>query len=223
MAFRENPPQDEIARRVAAGVSPNYRGDYTLARNRPANIPTEKNCSVWITGLPPTVTTHQLLGAIRDVGRVWAAVLSPPTMTNVTAAAKVTFFTAEAAQTLLARCNGPGPGGLPVGDRIARVQPDRNAVAAATEPIDHTRVISIAGPTDVVNESYLGAYFSSTFVYEVDEVIWLVAGRAINIIEWRFGSYRCQAQWAYERLRQDQVFLERGVRVNFERDPCDCW
>jgi hypothetical protein len=99
------------------------------------------------------------------------------------------------------------------------VQPDRNAVAEAREPADHTRVISIAGPTDIVTEEVLSAYFSAAFVYQTDEVVWLVRGRAINIIKWRFGSYRCQAQWAWRNIRNDPVFVTRGVRVQFERDP----
>ncbi|KAH6628772.1 hypothetical protein F5144DRAFT_494848 [Chaetomium tenue] len=45
-AERENPGRETIARRMAAGVSANYRGNYRLARNRPANIPQEENCSI---------------------------------------------------------------------------------------------------------------------------------------------------------------------------------
>jgi hypothetical protein len=77
-AHRENPTTQDIARRVAAGVSANYKGDYTLARNRPADIPEHENCSVFITGLPGNLTTNQLLSAIRDTGRIWASVINPP-------------------------------------------------------------------------------------------------------------------------------------------------
>jgi hypothetical protein len=220
-AHRDYPTPEEIARRVAAGVSPNYRGDYTLLRNRPANIPPELNCSVWITNLPSAVDHHQLLGAIRDTGRVWACVITPPSGRYVSAAAKVTFFTAAAAQRLLARCNGPDQEGLIVGNRKASVRHDRNPVEEARDPEDHTRVLSIRGPKDIVNEAYLTNYFSRSFVYEVDEVIWLVEGEAINVLEWRFGSYRCQAQWAWRNMKDDEYLQERGVVISFERDPCD--
>ncbi|KAK3311599.1 uncharacterized protein B0T15DRAFT_389622 [Chaetomium strumarium] len=220
-ARRDYPTPDEIARRVAAGVSPNYRGDYTLQRNRPANIPPEHNCSVWITNLPPGVNHNQLLGAIRETGRVWACVITPPSGRYTSAAAKVTFFTPAAAQTMLARCNEPGQPGLVVGNHRAAVRPDRNPVAEARDPEDHTRVLSIRGPKDLVNEAYLANYFSRAFVYEIDEIIWLVEGEAINVLEWRFGSYRCQAQWAWRNIQEDAYLQQRGVVITFQRDPCD--
>jgi hypothetical protein len=220
-AERENPSPEVIARRMAAGVSANYRGNYRLARNRPANIPQEENCSVYITGLAPDITTNQLLGEIRNTGRVWASVISPPTRNHGTAAAKITFFTPVAAQIFLARANGPVQPGFFVGGVRMTVRPDRNRVAEAPEPEDHTRCISIAGPVEIVTVPFLMEHFSRDFVFEVDEIIPLVMGQSINILEWRFGSYRCQAQWAWRNLREDPFFQSRGVRVQFESDPCD--
>lgn len=219
--MRERPTYEVIRSRIAAGVSPNYRGDHTLARNRPANIPAEQNCSVWITNLPPDLTTHDLLSSITDTGRIWASVITPPTRQHGTAAAKITFFTAVAAQIFLARANGPGQPGFIVKGYRARVQPDRNAVAEAPAPASHTRVISIAGPKEVVTVENLTRFFSEQFVYELDEIVPLVTGKVINILEFYFGSYRCQAQWAWRNIREDPLFQEQGVRVKFERDPCD--
>ncbi len=42
------------------GFSPNYRGNINLPRNRSANIPAEKNCSLFLLGPNPAITTHQL-------------------------------------------------------------------------------------------------------------------------------------------------------------------
>lgn len=220
-ARREHPTAQEIARRVAAGVSPNYQGDYRLARNRPANIPPEQNCSVWVTGLPPNITVHELLRAIRDTGRVWATVIQPPSVPHGTSAAKITFFTAVAAQIFLSRANGPGQPGLLIDGYRACVRPDRNRVAEAQEPTECTRVISVAGPKEIVTEEYLREYFSARFVYETDEVVTLVQGKVINVLEWYFGSYRCQAQWAWRNIREDAFLRNQGVRVKYERDPCD--
>jgi hypothetical protein len=218
---RENPTPQDIARRVAAGVSANYKGDYTLPRNRPADIPEEQNCSVFITGLPGDVTTHQLLSIIRDTGRVWASVINPPISVQGTAAAKITFFTPAAAQTFLARANGQGQPGFVVRGHQTVVRPDRNRVPAADELEGHTRCLMIAGPRDIVTEAGLAAYFSQRFRFETDEVDFLVRGQVINVVEWRFGSYRCQAQWAWRSIREDAFLQAQGVRVNFERDPCD--
>ncbi|KAK4102839.1 hypothetical protein N658DRAFT_326356 [Parathielavia hyrcaniae] len=150
-ARRENPTPMDIAARVAAGVSPNYRGDCRMARNRPANIPADQNCSVWITGLPPNVTTNELLGAIRDTGRIWASVIHPP----------------------------------------------RNPTW-----------MDPRGP-------------AARFVFDIDEVVPLVLGWSINILEFHFGSYRCQAQWAWRNIQEDSDFQSRGVRARLERNPCD--
>jgi hypothetical protein len=220
-ARRENPTPQDIARRVAAGVSANYRGDYTLARNRPADIPEHENCSVFITGLPGDVTTNQLLSAIRDTGRIWASVINPPVVEHGTAAAKITFFTPVAAQTFLHRANAQGQPGFAVRGHMTLVRPDRNRVPEANELDGHTRCLTIAGPRAIVNEEFLGAYFSRRFRYETAYIDVLVAGRVLNVIEWQFGSYRCQAQWAWRSIREDEFLQNLGVRVNFERDPCD--
>jgi hypothetical protein len=96
-------------------------------------------------------------------------------------------------------------------------------VAEATDPDDHTRCTTIAAPIDIVTVPNLLAFFSKDFRFEIDEIIPLVMGNAINVLEWRFGSYRCQAQcmWAWRKLREDPTFQSRNVRVKFEANPCD--
>lgn len=138
-----------------------------------------------------------------------------------TAAAKITFFTAAAAQIFLGRANGPGQPGFVVRGYRTVVRPDRNRVATAAEPEGVSRCITIAGPRDIITEGSLHTFFSQRFQFETDEVDFLVRGQAINVVEWRFGSYRCQAQWACRSIREDAFLQAYGVRVNFERDPCD--
>ena len=220
-ALTEHPTNFDIQRRLEAGVSPNYRGDPDLATNRPANIPDTENCSLWLEGLPPNVTTWELLAAIRDVGRVWQSHIVRPTGGHANAAAKVTFFTASAARTLIEGVGGQGPQRLAVGGTIATVVYNRQRVAEQTLPDNHTRVLLISGPPNIVNTDVLTAFFGSLFVYQLDEIIHVVPGRAISVLEWRFGSYRCQAQAAWEAIRRNPVFAARGVVVNFDRDPCD--
>jgi hypothetical protein len=58
-------------------------------------------------------------------------------------------------------------------------------VAEATDLEDHTRCITMPN---------LLTFFSKDFRFEVDENIPLIIGKVINVLEWRFGSYRCQAQ-----------------------------
>ncbi|KAL2257504.1 hypothetical protein VTK26DRAFT_88 [Humicola hyalothermophila] len=218
-AFRENPTQDEIARRILYGCSPSYRGDPSIPGNRPANIPPEQNCSVWPSGLPADISTSELLGAIRNVGKIWASVISLPTGVYRTSAAKVTFFTAVAAQTFLSRY-GDGDS-LLIRGHAAQVRPDRNRVAQPPAPEGHSRVLWICGPKKIVNVEFLTTFFSSIFDYQIDEVIPVITGNVINMLLWRFGSYRCQAKWGYEALQRAPFFRENNMSVSFGRDPCD--
>ncbi len=220
-ALSENPTDLEIQRRLHAGVSANYRGNHDLASNRSADILDTENCSLWLEGLPPNITTRELLGAIRNVGRVWQSHIVRPTEDHTTAAAKITFFEASAAQTLIGGVGGQEPHRLAVGGHIATVVYNRQRVAQQTLPNNHTRVLLISGPPSIVNMDLLSAFFSSLFVYQLDEVIPVVPGRAISVLEWRFGSYRCQAQAAWEAFRRNPVFAAHGVTVRFDRDPCD--
>ena len=221
-ATQENPTDQVIQSRVRAGVSPNYRGNHNLVSNLSAAITEDENCSLWIEGLEANVTVNRLLGAIRDVGRVWQCHIVAPSGGHSTAAAKLTFFTAESAITLLGKCLQQGSSRrLEVDGHLARVIYNRQRVAAPRAPEDHTRVLVISGPPGIVNTQALTRYFNSLFVFQTDEIITLVAGQAINVLEWRFGSYRCQAQSAWEAIRGNPTFRRHGVTVSFDRDPCD--
>jgi hypothetical protein len=196
---RENPTARDIARRIQHGVSPNYQGDYRRKSNQPANIPDSENCSLWITELPADLTYHELLGAVKNAGRVWQTVINlPDGSRHQKAAAKLTFFTPEEAQALLARSNRHGTGlpGLLVRNHRGLVRHNRNRVPRAVEPDNHSRVVVIKGPKEIVNVDYLSAFFRAKFRFETDEILPWVTGQVINILEWRFGSYRCQAQSA---------------------------
>ena len=219
-ARRDNPTQEDLIARVQAGVSPNYKGNPNLVRNRPANIPPTENSSVWLNGLPADVSIYEVLAAVRNTGRVYATVIRRPTLRFPTSGAKITFFTAAAAQALVRRYDGQGASRLIIRNHNVLVRFDRNAVAEATEPADHTRVLIIYGRKEVVNVEFLSNYFKNTMVYEIDEVVPLALGECINMLEWRFGSYRCQAEWARGNLLGDAIFDGHEVSVRFGRDPC---
>jgi hypothetical protein len=117
------------------------------------------------------VTTHQLLGAIRDTGRICAGVINPPGGRHCTAAAKITFFTTGADQRFLAQANDPQRPGFGVDGSLPVVRADKNRVAESNEPADRTRCVMISGPRDIVTVERLSAYFSANFVYKLDEII----------------------------------------------------
>lgn len=209
---------DEIRQLLVAGCSPNYRGNPYLPANLSANIPDEDNCSFWIQGLPPTATCTTLLGAIRDMGRVFCTHITPPdaALGHRTAAAKLVFFDRAAAQRFFAAHAGAP---LVVEGFRARVERNRTRVAASTQPAFCTRVVVVSGPADEVCVDALLRFFSSKFVYQMDAIVVRdpdAAGRPARTVEFRFGSFRNQAQTAYFLLKG-----RPGWRVAYGRDPCD--
>ncbi|KAL2019315.1 hypothetical protein VTK56DRAFT_9782 [Thermocarpiscus australiensis] len=84
------------------GFSPNYKGDPDLQRNQSAAIPADANCSLFLVGLAPDLTTRELLSGIRDIGRVYATHINPPDPKrgHFLSAAKVVFFERAAAGKL---------------------------------------------------------------------------------------------------------------------------
>lgn len=89
--------EEEKAARKARGFSENYMGDYTNDKNKSADIPDEKNCSLYITGLPLDVTVKDIFDDIRDIGKVFSLHISPPKEGKSKRAAAIVFFTRAAA------------------------------------------------------------------------------------------------------------------------------
>lgn len=214
-------PWATFQRQIVLGVSPNYRGDINLTRNLSADISDERNCSFWITGLPAETTVHTLLRAIRNIGRIYCTVISSPNPHRglLTAAAKVVFFDEEAAQTFWDRYGRGGQHQLPfvVDDLEAIVQ--RNRVKVAAQRIPHcTRVLCLSGTETLVNVNALSQEFQANFVSEMDQVLIHPAEDPdrIRIVEFHFGSFRCQSQSAFRLLQGRE-----GVDVWYGRDPCE--
>lgn len=194
--IRETPTAEELVRRIQHLISPNYMGEYTEIDNQPGQIPEDGNCALWITGLPKDITYRELLNNITNVDRVWQTVINPPHPDYRTVAATLAFCSPEGARDFLNRCTQKN-GGFAVRNYRATVRyNNRRQETRPDIPPDHTRVIVIEGPRKMVNTEFLWAYFSSHFVFETDEVITWVAGEYVNVLEWRFASYRLQAQVA---------------------------
>jgi len=212
-------PTRETVQRIAAGFSPNYQGNIHIERNRSADIPATENCSLFLIGLPADVTTHQLLANIRRAGRVYATHINPPEpeKNHHSSAAKVIFFEVEASRRFYDHCNIHG---LVVGGQRARVVHNRIRTAAATDPKHSSRVLIIYGPADMVNAETLTAFFRSKVDFQIDEII-SHSGPAnepgYGMIEYRFGSYRCQAQAAKMALSRE---FPDVIKVYYGADPC---
>ncbi|KAI1486493.1 hypothetical protein F5X96DRAFT_688730 [Biscogniauxia mediterranea] len=137
---------------------------------------------------------------------------------HITSACKLVFFDVCGARSLLRQAR---EGHFAVGGYVPRVRHNRIR-SAARPPGPQSRVLHIEGPDRVVNEPFLSAFFAARFSYEIEDVIVVARsggvggiggegegqgqgqgqgeregqGEGRTRLEWRFGSYRCQAESA---------------------------
>lgn len=202
--------------------STNYRGEHSVRNASVDDLPFEQNCALWLTNLPPDVTYQQLLAQIRNVGRIWCTVINAPDYDrHNTAAAKVVFFTPGPAQRLLQKSLTQG---LEVNGYAVKVTHNRVKYGAQTLTGNASRVLIVTGKTTFVNPESLTEFFKARFVFEVDEIIELInqgnrhkGGR--SVVEYKFGSFRCQAQMGKMALEKDRP--EGFEKVDFGPDPCE--
>ncbi|KAG7287683.1 hypothetical protein NEMBOFW57_007196 [Staphylotrichum longicolle] len=247
--------QHEAHALLLKGFSPNYRGDPDVARNQSAAIPVEANCSLFLVGLAPDLTTRELLSGIRGVGRVYATHINPPAPKrgHVFSAAKVVFFERAGAELFYGLYAATGYATPRNPHLHARVSWNRVRSAEVDKGGRRSRVLLISGPPRIVNQGFLSSYLDTKMVYQVDEVVHrgvsedrnrvlLISGppRIVNqgflssyldtkmvyqvdevvhrgvsedrnrvLLEFRFGSFRCQAEAARMALMRE--FREEGV------------
>jgi hypothetical protein len=210
----------QVQERVNAGFSANYRGNIYLPKNKSADIPEDENCSFFITDLPATVTVTDILASIRNTGRVWALTINKPQPIRgiMSCAATLTFFDRPSAHRFYTR---HAAAGFPIHGHQwsnARVVWNRNRAAEVTGPHYWTRVLMIAGPAHLVNPESLLNYFNKNIEFQVDMIISHGGDASRNVVEFRFGSYRAQAQSGMMALQKE---YKHEVEVWFGRDPCD--
>ncbi|KAL2164723.1 hypothetical protein VTH06DRAFT_18 [Thermothelomyces fergusii] len=237
--------QDEIHALLLRGFSPNYRGDPELVRNQSATIPPEANCSLFLVGLAPDLTTHELLSGIRNMGRVYATHINPPDPErgHTHSAAKLIFFERAGAgksstrsparstrekltaalhtERFFARYSSTGYATPRNPHLRARVTWNRVRSAEADVNGNRSRVLLVSGPPDIVNQDFLFAYLNTKMVYQVDAVLYHGENEDGSrvLLEIRFGSFRCQAEAARMALMRE--FRDAGVICDYGLDPCD--
>lgn len=212
----------DAATKVSLGFSPDYHGDPYLLRNQSANIPDHLNCSLFLVNLPSKLTTHRLIAAIHAMGptgRIYATHINlpEPDRKHYGCAAKVIFFELAAAKAFYRACEERGfnVDGYPV-----RVMWNRIKTAQQEHAKSTTRVLLIGGRPDFVNPVSLTEYFCTKLQFQIDCIITHsdgLKGDRDAVVEYRFGSFRCQAEAAKMALVREHP----EVRCFFHCDPCD--
>ncbi|KAI8633904.1 hypothetical protein F5Y19DRAFT_257226 [Xylariaceae sp. FL1651] len=222
-------------------MSDNYMGDRRAIMNYSANIPDEQSTSLWITNLPAECTYAQLLDAVKDCGKIYAAVINPPeAQLHMTSAAKLVFFDVQGKQRLVSRWER---GLFTVGNHTPLVRPNRIRVAAQPDENGgpRSRVLVISGPREAMTEAVLCGYFQRLCAFDLQYVKFVGKeqeahndgdddGERRATMEWAFSSYRCQAERVYNVIRNKKESLKVSVEeraawalvdLRFGRDPCD--
>ncbi|PSR82530.1 hypothetical protein BD289DRAFT_411758 [Coniella lustricola] len=206
------------------GYSPTYAGNPWLAANQSADIPHALNCSIFIVNLPPALTVHGLIRALHTMGplgRIFAIHINSPELTrgHQGCAAKVVFFKREVAHAFMTACEDRG--GFYVESQKARVMWNRikSAENALLADSDASRVLLIGGPGHIVNAAFLTEFFRSKLDFQLDEVLTKIDDpvRGTRVLEYRFGSFRCQAQAAKMALAREFP----DIRCFFHKDPLE--
>ncbi|KAI0468587.1 hypothetical protein F4859DRAFT_489638 [Xylaria cf. heliscus] len=200
--------------------------DDSLRHNYGAQIPDVQNCRLWITGLPATCTVHKLLksiGSIGPTGPVYACHIVTPRLSSSTlrpwetAAASLTFFTADAANRLL---NRAAERPFVIEHHVAEVA--RHRIRTETTYVNgRSRVLRIVGDPTIVRPEYLARVFSECWFVRFDtDFVRFQAGRdrgAWNDVTWAFGSFKGQAQVVHSRINRQFVGQARAMYL---ADPC---
>ncbi|KAK8095771.1 hypothetical protein PG999_013793 [Apiospora kogelbergensis] len=215
-AYPPRSPTTQHRRQLSAdtvAVDPNFQFAETYSGNRmaysnySANIPDHLNCSVFMRGLPPTCSHSLLLSLIRGCGsRVWALHINRPDTRNPhNCAAKLVFHKRCGVDWLFEQIRN----GQFVVDGY-RPNAVLNKIKSAPMPENdlRCRVVCVSGPPSLVNLESLGSVFRRNFYYDMDQTLSVIDRPDYRLLEFRFGSARCQGENAIQALQSHKAHVQ---------------
>lgn len=208
-----NPTMQPLPR---TNFSERYLGQHTES-NASANISEDYNCAIWVRNLPPNVSYRELLGSIKGAGRVWCSYINMPDyVKHHTAAAKVVFYRPESARAFLQFVSTQHP---EIRGFLVRADLNRIKSAPHSHIEETSRVLIITGEDWFAEEIYLKEWFGQQCQFQTDQVVTHIKAHGRAVIEFRFGSYRSQAEAGFKALT---INRPRGFqKVEFGDDPCE--
>jgi hypothetical protein len=194
----------------------NYLGDPFVENNRSADVSEDKNCSLWVWGLPATVTYPALLASIRGIGKIYATVINPPTTAIRTSAAKIVLFNRRDAGKLFNMIENRQF--VVTGKTVHRVLWNKIRSGPYPHP-NHSRAIRITGPPELMDFDFFDDFFIRRFTYDLEgrRVVKCLRPGLVSH-EWHFGSLRCQAASAKTAIERE---LKGIYEVEWADDPCE--
>jgi len=174
------------------------------------------NCSLWITGIPVSVTISEIFDFIR-CGAVFALHLSPPNNDHPKIAAKLVFMTPESAGRFMEQSK------TEAGCRLGgfRVFVGYNRDGYLRRAGTGTRVLRIEGPRDKMNWGFWERYFGQACVFEMDRWLYLPCSNPNRMkMDFQFARVDGQAQTCLMKIIADEELSDQ-VSVEYGPDPCD--
>jgi hypothetical protein len=201
-------------------LSAAYRGDPRLVENYSAAIPPDQSTSLFIKNLPADTTITKILAHIRATGKVFSLYLNLPTPPHQGCAAKICFFTREAAAKFYHNTRS----GFLIDGHRATVVWNRVLVAEHVgERWDEaSRVVIVRGPKGVVTtKSVADIVHREIRLYDLVMVCETDYSELVDgfvEVEVHFGSFRAQAQSAHIVL--NRALRRKRVRISYGVDSC---
>ncbi|KAK1729074.1 hypothetical protein CaCOL14_007868 [Colletotrichum acutatum] len=217
-------PHEQVISRFAKefyNLPSNYAGDPLNLRNQSTPVKDNENTALFITGLPANCDHTLLLKAVAGcapVGKVYATVINAPKPIEgrLLTAAKLVFFSRAGAENCFRAIKQRR---LIVGGLRPRVV--WNRIKSAAQPNNsRSRVILIRGPSELVRRDVLDRWFSKKFSYQTEDVLERRVPQAgVTVLEWRFGSFRAQAEAATMFMCENEL---DGTKLEWRWgvDPC---
>jgi len=193
-----------------------YRGQLGVSSNQVPNLPEHLNTCVWIEGAPSDVTYQELLGSIRNCGKIFSAHINPAQAKHTTSAAKVAFCTRIGAERFMVQAHSHI--GVFIRGKRVSVRWNRNKYRANGN-VKETRVLMITGPPRFVNFETLNQYFLKLFYFDLIRVQQLNSGPYATMI-WEFSSILAQAHSAKQAIEREPLLMNI-LQVQHLPDPCE--
>ncbi|KAI1396490.1 hypothetical protein F4819DRAFT_504367 [Hypoxylon fuscum] len=207
-------------------LTSNWREHRAPIENKEDDIPDNKNCSVWITGLPRDITYPALFSKLRGTGKIWSVTIKPPTDFYRNAAAHVEYWHSGGLRRLFQKVIDQQ---FIIGN--ARPQVTHSRIKRGPRLwSDKSRVLIVEGPSEIINYDFLMNFFRDRFEPNVDSFRMLANNGVQAVTWWAFIAYATQSARAEQAIldvqknrddrSSEECELWDRVQLRYARDPC---
>ncbi|KAK3367645.1 hypothetical protein B0H63DRAFT_529354 [Podospora didyma] len=203
------------SRKVDASAS-RYHGIPGQPRNNSVDTFDSSNCAIHLYGLKRSITYHELLGFIRDIGRIFKCSITSSYEHRGGASATIGFFTAEAAQKFFTRYRESGFFGAKV------VWPKRIRREPDYLPRNLSGVVTIRGSSNHISREAIDQVLKEKRLVHLLGRVEECGDANKCEISYHFCCRSKQADYAFVTLKEylERKRIRKCVRLAYGLDPC---